>query len=32
MNIALLALIGAVSAEDLTKHHKKTFQTAHLDD
>ena len=31
MNIAILALIGVVSAADL-KHHKKTFQTARLDD
>jgi len=31
MNIALLALIGVISAADLKKH-RKTFQTARLDD
>jgi hypothetical protein len=32
MNIALLALIGAVSAADLKKHQRKTYQTASLRD
>jgi len=31
MNIALLALIGVISAADLKKH-RKTFQSAKLDD
>jgi len=31
MNIAILALIGAVSAADLSRH-RKTYQTARLDD
>jgi len=30
MNIAILALIGAISAADLSRH-RKTYQTAEVD-
>jgi len=32
MNITILALIGAVSAADLKRHRRTTYQTAKLDD